>query len=465
MHMEKLLPQSIEAEIGVLGSIILDPESLPLVTDILSADDFYRESHRILYTTILELYERHEPPDFITLCDELERRGQLEQAGGMISIGSLVNEVPTSGNIQFYGRIVARKAMLRRLIYAAGRIAAIAYEDADADVAVSQAEEMIHRIGQGKRISHISSIDEVMGRYLNKLERLHEQRRKGIVTGVPTGFGVLDRVLGGLQPSDLITLAARPAMGKTSLALNIARHVMEHSYQQGFRVLVFSLEMAEEQLARRLLSMETGIDQTRLRIGDIGDEPLYYQGELYQDEWDLIVKKIDRISEGQMWIDDTPAISLTDIRSRSRRIQTEHGLDLIIVDYMQLMKAFLDNGKQAENRVQEVSLISRGLKELARELNVPVLALAQLSRAVEQRGDKVPQLSDLRESGSIEADSDVVMFIHQDQQNQQQYSDGGYILNIMVAKHRNGPTGVAPLRFLPRLTQFSNLNLEENGGR
>lgn len=457
--MEKLLPQSIEAELGVLGSIILDPESLSLVTDILSAEDFYRDAHRIIYTTIMTLDARHEPSDYITLCDELERQGQLEQVGGMFYVGSLVNQVPTSGNVQFYARIVARKAMLRHLIHAAGKIAAMAYEDADADTAVSKAEELIHRIGQGKRMNRISSISEVMSRYMDKLERLHEQRRKGIVTGVPTGFAVLDRVLGGLQPSDLITLAARPAQGKTSLALNIARFVMEHSYQQGFRVLVFSLEMAEEQLARRLLSMETGIDQTRLRTADISDEPLYHQGELYQGEWDLIVKGVDRLSEGQMWIDDTPAISLMDIRSRSRREQTEHGLDLIIVDYMQLMKAFLDNGKQAENRVQEVSLISRGLKELARELNVPVLALAQLSRAVEQRGDKVPQLSDLRESGTIEQDSDVVMFIHQEQ-NQQQFSDGGYVLNIMVAKHRNGPTGVAPLRFLPRLTQFSNLGKE-----
>ena len=455
--MEKLLPQNIEAECGVLGSIIIDPEAITQVVDFLQPDDFYREVHRTIYRAAIRLYEHHEPADFITLCDELERKQQLEEVGGSSYIISLSTQVPTSGNIEFYARIVERTAILRRLIHAAGSIAAMGYEECDAEQAVSRAEELIHRIGQGKRHKSIASISEVMGRYLDKLERVHEQKRKGIVTGVPTGFALLDKVLGGLQPSDLITLAARPAMGKTSLSLNIAQHVIEHSYQQGYRVLMFSLEMGEEQLARRLLSMETGIDQTRLRTGDIADAPFWFEGQEYKGEWELIVSKVDKLSEGRMWIDDTPAISLSDIRSRARRIQTEHGLDLIIVDYMQLMKATIEGGKQAENRVQEVSLISRGLKELARELNVPVLALAQLSRAVEQRGDKVPQLFDLRESGTIEADSDVVLFIHQDQQQSKPAPDGGYVLNIMVAKHRNGPTGVAPLRFLPRLTQFSNL--------
>ena len=455
--MEKLLPQNIEAECGVLGSIIIDPEAITQVVDFLHADDFYREVHRTIYEAVIRLYEHREPADYITLCDELERRKKLEEVGDVSYIISLSNQVPTSGNIEYYAHIVERTAVLRRLIHAAGSIAAMAYEvDITAEDAVSRAEELIHRIGQGKRMNRMASIGDIMGRFLNKLELLHEQASKGIVTGIPTGFSLLDRVTGGLQRSDLIVLAARPGIGKTSLALNIAQHVMARSYQQGYRVLIFSLEMGEEQLARRLLSMETGIDQTRLRRGDIEEEPVMYEGQEYASDWDLIVSKVDDLSQGQMWIDDTPAISLTDIRSRARRIQTEHGLDLIIIDYMQLMKATLDSGKQPENRVQEVSMISRGLKELARELNVPVLALAQLSRAVEQRADKMPQLSDLRESGTIEQDSDVVMFIYQDQQQKQESSDDGYPLDIIVAKHRNGPTGVAPLYFRPSLTRFSD---------
>lgn len=444
--MERALPYNLEAEQSVLGSILIDPEAITQVADFLRPSDFYRNSHQEMYTAIIALYEQRESPDYITLCDALERRGTLEQAGGMAYIASLTSLVPTSCNVEYYGRLVERDAQYRRLIHAAGRIADLAYKRDEQ--AMAKAEEAIYQISQQRRTSRVSSIAEVMGRYMDHLQKMHEKRQRGVVTGVPTGFKVLDRVLGGLQPSDLITLAARPAQGKTSLCLNIASQVMGDSVGDGFKVMLFSLEMGEQQLARRLVSMETHIDQTRLRTGWVEEE-----------EWEPLMGAAGRLSEGRLWIDDTPAISLSEMRTIARREQGRHGIDLIIVDYMQLMRATVQGERTPENRVQEVSLLSRGLKEVARELNVPVLALAQLSRAVEQRQDKVPQLSDLRESGSIEADSDVVMFIHQDPRTVA--TEEGYPLNIIVAKHRNGPVGTIPLRFVPQLTRFVDILPEE----
>ncbi|HZU65672.1 MAG TPA: replicative DNA helicase [Ktedonobacteraceae bacterium] len=439
--MEKLLPQNIEAEAGVLGSIIIDPEAIVQVSDFLRSEDFYRDAHRTIYEVILRLYEEHSPADFITICDELERLNKLEEVGGASYITSLVNQVPTSGNVEYYGRIVERTSILRRLIHAAGQIAAIAYEEGDADVALDKAEQLIFEISQGHARTDFSHVRDVLSDYMNKLDQLHE--RRGTIVGVPTGFTDLDRLTGGLQKSDLIVLAARPGVGKSSLALSLAHNA---AIKHQISIAIFSLEMSKEQLAQRLLSMDASIDQQRLRTGWIEE-----------DEWERIVYAVDTLSEANIWIDDTAGISTMEMRSKARRLQAEHGVDLIIVDYLQLMQATI-GGKRNENRVQEISEISRSLKGLARELNIPILALAQLSRAVESRQSKVPQLSDLRESGSIEQDSDIVMFIYRDDVYNPE-SERKNIADIIIAKHRNGPVGEISLFFQASQTRFRDLEL------
>jgi replicative DNA helicase len=391
-QVEKLLPQNIEAESGVLGSIIIDPEAIVQVADFLHAEDFYRDAHRTIYEVIISLYEQQQPADFITICDELEGRGKLEDVGGPSYVTSLINQVPTSGNAEYYGRIVERTAILRRLIHAAGEIAATAYQESDADVALEKAEQLIFNISQRHAHADFSPLRDILTEYMSKLDQLHE--RRGSIVGVPTGFTDLDRLTGGLQRSDLIILAARPAMGKTSLALSLA-HSSAIKHKQS--IAVFSLEMSKEQLVQRLLSMDAGIDQQRLRTGWIED-----------DEWERIIYAMGTLSEASIWIDDTAGISTMEMRSKARRLQAEHGVDLIIVDYLQLMQSST-GGARNKNREQEISEISRNLKGLAREINVPVLALAQLSRAVESRSSKIPQLSDLRESGCITGDSLVYL--------------------------------------------------------
>ncbi len=440
--MEKLLPQNIEAECGVLGSIIIDPEAIVQVAEFLFPDDFYRDAHRTIYEVIIQLYEQRQPADFITICDELERRNKLEDVGGASYITSLINQVPTSGNVEYYGRIVERNAILRRLIEAAGQIAAVAYQEEDADVALDKAEQLIFNISQRHARSDFALLRDILSAYMNKLDQLHE--RRGTIVGVPTGFTDLDHLTGGLQKSDLIILAARPAIGKTSLALTMA-HNTAIKHQRS--VAIFSLEMSKEQLVQRLLSMDAAIDQQRLRTGWIED-----------DEWERIVYAMGTLSEANIWIDDTAGISTVEMRSKARRLHAERNIDLIIVDYLQLMQSMSGSGKRNENRVQEISEISRNLKSLARELNVPVLALAQLSRAVESRQSKVPQLSDLRESGSIEQDSDIVMFIYRDDVYNPE-TERKNIADIIVAKHRNGPVGTISLYFQASQTRFHDLEL------
>jgi replicative DNA helicase len=436
---EKQLPQNIEAEFGVLGSIIIDPEAITQVADFLHGEDFYRDANRTIYETIIQLYEQRVPADFITICDVLERQNRLEEVGGPGYITALINQVPTSGNVEYYGHIVERNAIMRRLAHAAGEIAAIAYSDAEAEEALDKAEQTIFTISQNHTHSDFAPIRDLMADYMTKLDQLHE--RRGTIVGVPTGFTDLDRLTGGLQRSDLIILAARPAVGKTSLALSLAHNsAMKH----GQSIAVFSLEMSKEQLVQRLLSMDASIDQQRLRTGWIED-----------DEWDRIIVAMEGLSQANIWIDDTAGISTTEMRSKARRLQAEHGVDLIIVDYLQLMQSTIGN-KRNENRVQEVSEISRSLKGLARELNVPVLALAQLSRTVESRQSKVPQLSDLRESGSIEQDADIVMFIYRDDVYNPD-SERKNIADIIVAKHRNGPVGEVSLYFQASQTRFHDL--------
>ncbi len=390
--MEKLLPQNVEAESAVLGSILIDPDAITQVADYLRPEDFYRDAHRLIYQAAIELYEEHEPADLITLTDELARRGKLDEIGGASYVSSLANLVPTSANVDYYGHIVERTAILRRLIHAAGQIAGVAYNEPDANTALDQAEKLIFNISQNYTRTDFDHIRDTLHEYIDRLEHLHENR--GSIVGVATGFSDLDKMTGGLQKSDLIILAARPAVGKTALSLSLAHNA---SLRYGHSVAIFSLEMSKEQLVARLLSMDAGIDQSKLRTGYLDD-----------DEWERISESVGRLSESNIYIDDTPGITLVEMRSKARRLMMEHGFSLMIVDYLQLMQGS-GAGRGHENRVQEVSEISRGLKGLARELNVPVMALAQLSRAVESRTEKKPQLSDLRESGCLAGETLVYL--------------------------------------------------------
>jgi replicative DNA helicase len=441
--MERLPPQNIEAEAAVLGSVLIDPQALTAVAELLRPDDFYRDAHRLIFQVCIDLYAQGRPADLVTIGDELDRRGQIDQVGGEDYITALVNTVPTSANVEYYAQIVERTSILRKLIHVAGQIAALAYSDMDATAALDKAEQLIFSIGQRVTRGEFEHIRDILDAYYDKLEHLHEHR--GDIVGIPTGFNDLDKMTGGLQRSDLIILAARPSVGKTGLALSLT-HNSAVRFQQS--VAIFSLEMSKEQLAQRLLSMDAAVDQQRMRTGYISD---------VDDEWSRISYSIGRLSESNIYIDDMPGISLIEMRSKARRLMSEHSFDLLIVDYLQLMQGTGSRGDG--NRQQEISEISRGLKGLARELNVPVLALSQLSRAVESRQSKVPMLSDLRESGSLEQDADVVMFIYRDDVYNPE-TDRPNIADIIVAKHRNGPIGTFSLYFQNSQTRFRDLELQ-----
>jgi replicative DNA helicase len=445
--MQRMLPCNLEAECGVLGSLIIDPEAIVRVIDFLRPDDFYRDAHRTLYETILTLYWQRIPADHITICDELERQNKLGDVGGASYITSLINYVPTSGNVEYYGRIVERTGVLRRLIHASGRIAATAYEaeESTADTTLEQAEELIFAVRQSHLLGQTKSplIRDALTSYLERLDQLSQ--RRGTLTGVPTGFTDLDRLLGGLQRSDLIVLAARPSIGKSACALTIAHNAAVRHQR---RVGIFSLEMSQEQMITRLVSMDARVDQQRLRTGWIED-----------DEWERIVEAMGTLSAATILIDDTAGISALQLRSKARQWVVEYGeLDLLIVDYLQLMRAGEGTMKRNDNRVQIIDEIATELKGLARELNIPVLALAQLSRAVEQRHSKVPQLSDLRESGAIENTADVVMFIYRDEIYNPE-TERRNQADIIVAKHRNGPVGEVVLYFEKSQTCFRDLEV------
>ena len=392
MAVERLPPSNVEAEEAVLGSLLIDPEAILRVASFLVPDYFYREKNGWIYEAIRDLYERREPPDFLTVCDELERRGRLEEVGGPGYLTALINAVPTAIHAEHYAHIVERTALRRRLISAAGDIARIAYEDTEeVDETIDRAEEILFSVAQQRLTRYLIPIRRLLGDYFDQIEYLHEHQ--GELSGVPSGFADLDKILGGLQQSDLIIIAGRPGMGKTSLVLSIAQNMAIHHKDLG-AIAIFSLEMGAEQVAQRLISSETGIDSQRLRLGRVRD-----------DEIDEIVRAIGRLSETAIFIDDTPAISSLELRTKARRLHAERPIGLIIVDYLQLMQA----GRRTENRVQEISLISRSLKGLARELKVPVIAASQLSRAVESRADKHPILSDLRESGCLTGDTLVYL--------------------------------------------------------
>ena len=438
----KSIPANLEAERAVLGALLIDPDAIIKIANFVRPADFYRQSHGWIYEAISSLNERHEPIDFVTLVDELERREQLTDVGGPAYITDLISTTPTAIYVDHYARIVERTAVLRRLISAAGKVAELAYdENQDVDDVVDRAEQIIFGVSESRIHRDLMPVGAIMPTVVERIGFLTRNRDR--LMGVPTGFTQLDKLLGGLQESDLIIVAGRPGMGKTSFGLTIAKHAAKH-YEA--RVAVFSLEMSNEQLVQRLLSMETGIDSHRLRLGDI-----------HEDEWAILMEAANQLSSNSVYIDDTPAASVTEIRTKARRLYAEQGIDLIVIDYMQLMSG--QTGARNENRQQEISYISRSLKALARELNVPVMALSQLSRAVESRADKRPMLSDLRESGSIEQDADVVLFIYREDYYIED-TDRENIADVLVAKHRHGTTGTVSLFFRKELTQFRDLEIQ-----
>lgn len=440
--LNRIPPHNLEAEQAVLGALLIAPESLATVAEILRPEDFYGEGHRAIYLTLKEMAEAGRPIDLLTVTEELQGKGLLEQVGGATYLATLAGAVPTAVHVEYYAGIVAEKGLLRSIIEACTRIASRGYEEgAESESLLDEAERMLLSLGERRQSRSYRSIRELLVETLEKIEQLYQ--RKGSVTGLPTGFTELDRITSGLQPSDLILLAARPSMGKTSLGLNIAQNV---AVKAGVPVGIFSLEMSGDQVVQRLLCSEALVDQQRLRTGF-----------LQEDDWPRLLKAATRLAEAPIFIDDTPAITLLELRSKARRLKLEHGIGLLVVDYLQLIQS----GRRMENRVQEISEISRQLKSLARELDVPVLALSQLSRAVEQRGgDRRPLLSDLRESGSLEQDSDVVMFIYRDDYYNEDSEEKG-VADIIVAKQRNGPVGTVKLAFLKEFTKFVNLEREE----
>ncbi len=435
---DRLPPQSLEAEQSVLGSILIDRDAIVEIAEFLRADDFYRQANGAIYAVMLDLFERREPVDIVTVAEALERGEQLDAIGGRSYLTSLSNQTPTAVHAVQYARIVERKAVLRNLIAAAGKIAGIGYEDpAEIQEAIDRAESELFSVSQRRVETGFTKLSSLLHDAYDRLDYLHAHR--GEISGVRTGFADLDTLTTGFQKSDLIVLAARPSVGKTSFALNIAEHA---AVRDGRSVGVFSLEMSKEQLVLRLLSSVATIDSQRLRSG-------------FLEEMDFarIAPAMNSLSAAPIYMDDTPNISAMELRTKARRLQAEAGLDLIIVDYLQLMQATTQN--RDANRVQEVSEISRGLKALARELSVPVVALSQLSRQPEMRESREPRLSDLRESGAIEQDADLVMFLWREKERagEDQEADGE-VINLKLAKHRNGPTGELKLWFKKTQTRF-----------
>ncbi len=436
---DRIPPQNIDAERSTLGSMLLEKEAIEKGIEILKAEDFYREAHRVIFEVIVHLSNKGEPIDIITVSEELTRRNMLDKVGGIPYLTALANAVPTAANIEYYSRIVGEKSLLRSIITVASNIISMGYEGAEeVNVIMDEAEKQIFQVTQRRNTKGFVSLRNILIETFERIEMLYES--KGGVTGLPTGFTDLNRMTAGLQPSDLIILAARPSMGKTTFALNIAQSA---AVDQKIPVIVFSLEMSKEQLALKLLCSEAGVDNQRIRTGTLMDS-----------DWPRLSHALGSLSEAAMFIDDTPGVTALDIRAKARRIKAEHGLGLIVIDYLQLMQS---NGKgRSENRQQEVSDISRTLKALARELHVPVIALSQLSRAVEQRTDKRPNLSDLRESGSLEQDADLVAFLYREDYYNPE-TDKKNITELIIAKQRNGPVGTVDLLFQKEFSKFVGL--------
>ncbi|CRK82466.1 replicative DNA helicase [Neobacillus massiliamazoniensis] len=435
---DRLPPQNIEAEQAVLGAIFLEPSSLTLATEILIPEDFYRASHQKIFNVMLKLNDLGKAVDLITVTEELAAAKLLEDSGGVSYLSELAGSVPTAANIEYYAKIVEEKSLLRRLIRTATTIATDGYAREDeVDSLLSEAEKKILEVAQRKNAGAFHNIKDVLVRTYDNIELMHN--RVGDITGIATGFAELDRMTAGFQRNDLIIVGARPSVGKTAFALNIAQNV---ATKTGENVAIFSLEMGAEQLVMRMLCAEGNIDAQRLRTGSLTDE-----------DWGKLTMAMGSLASSGIFIDDTPGVRISDIRSKCRRLKQEHGLGMILIDYLQLI---LGSGRSGENRQQEVSEISRSLKQLARELQVPVIALSQLSRGVEQRQDKRPMMSDIRESGSIEQDADIVAFLYRDDYYDKE-SENKNIIEIIIAKQRNGPTGTVQLAFVKEYNKFVNL--------
>lgn len=444
--LHKIPPQNIEAEQSVLGAVLLENEAINNVLEILATNDFYSEAHRRIFSAILELSEKNEPSDLITLSNILKDKNQLDSVGGVSYLATLVDNVPSAANIAYYSRIVKEKAILRGLIGAATEIITKSYDTTGSDIenVLDEAEHAIFEISENKIKPAFHPIKEIIKDSFRTIEELYE--KKELVTGVPTGFEKVDDITSGLQKSDLIIIAGRPSMGKTAFALNIAQHV---AIERGTSVALFSLEMAKEQLAIRMLSSEAKVDSQRLRKGFLGET-----------DWPKLTTAAGRLSEAAIFIDDTPAITVLEMKAKARRLKAETGLGLIMLDYLQLMRG----SRFSDSREQEISEISRSLKALAKELNVPVVAISQLNRKVEDRTNKRPQLADLRESGAIEQDADVIAFIYRDEvYNRSEDNPEKGMAEIIIGKQRNGPVGTVKLAFLEKYTSFENLATTDGG--
>jgi replicative DNA helicase len=439
---DRSLPHNLEAEKSVLGAILINNETFNQAAEVIDAQDFFRDAHRRIFEKMVVLTDRSEPVDLVTLKDELARSDELEEVGGPAYVSALTDGVPRSANVEYYARIVKEKSTLRRLIQSATQVLSRAYEaEEDADLLLDEAERSIFQIAEHRLRKGFVALSEMVGSGYDMIEKLQEHR--GLVTGVPSGFVDLDELTSGFQNSDLVIVAARPSMGKTSLVLNIALHCGIHA---GKTVGIFSLEMAKEQLFMRMLTAEARVDAHRFRGGYLGE-----------DDYARLVDAFGRLHDAKVFVDDTPSAGILEMRAKARRLKLEHGLDMLVIDYLQLMQG---RGR-FENRQQELASISRSLKILAKELEIPILALSQLSRAPEARGDHRPQLSDLRESGALEQDADVVLFIFREEMYA---SDGDRrpevegVAELLLSKQRNGPTGTVRLAFIKKYTRFESLS-------
>ena len=434
---KKILPHSMEAEQSVIGSMIMDRDAIVMASEILDSSDFYDQQKGILFDTMLELNNEGKPVDLVTLQDRLKEKDVPAQLCSLEFIRNIVSSVPTSANVKYYAQIVREKAVLRRLIKVTEEIASDCYLDKEKlDVILEKTEKQVFDIAQNRGSKEFTDIKEIVLRSINSIEAA--SKNKGSVTGIATGFYDLDYKTAGLQPSDLILIAARPSMGKTAFALNIAEYV---ALRSNITTAIFSLEMSQDQLVKRLISMNSRVDSQNIRTGNLS-----------ADEWASLMESARIIGNSNLVIDDTSAITVGELRSKCRKLKLEKNLGLVIIDYLQLMSG----SKRTESRQQEISEISRALKSLAREVNVPIIALSQLSRAVEQRPDKRPMLSDLRESGAIEQDADVVMFIYRDEYYNMDTQEPG-VSEIIIGKQRNGPTGTVKLAWPSQCTKFANL--------
>lgn len=442
MNNDRLVPpQNLDAETSLLGAILIDSDAIVKIADTIIPEDFYDQKNGIIYQAIKQLYENHSPIDVLTVADQLRSEGNLDAIGGASYLTELTNYVPTAAHVEQYANLVSQKALRRRLIKVSQEISTLGYDEAKSlQELIEDAESKLFEVSQKHVKQDIVSLETILGDSFDRLDELHKD--KGKIRGVPTGYKDLDGILAGLQRSDLIILAARPSMGKTALALNLAHNI---ATKAGEPVLIFSLEMSKEQLVDRMLAMESGVDAWALRTGNLSDQ-----------DFELIAQAMGTLSEAQIYIDDTPGITVSDLRTKARREMHQRPLGLIIVDYLQLMSGGSRFGSDG-NRVQEISEISRSLKGIARELNVPLIALSQLSRSVESRSPQIPQLSDLRESGSIEQDADIVAFIYREDYYNKE-SERQNITDIFIKKHRNGPTGAVELFFERDKQRFRSLD-------